>query len=201
MSFDSIKQFEEKIAEFFGAPYAVAVDCCTHGIEICLIHLNVKKIIVPTRTYISIPFLAKKLNLKLEWSENEWQDYYYLHENIIDAAVLWRSNSYISNKFMCISFQFRKHLNLGRGGVILCPDRISYEKLKSMSYDGRNPNIPWRDQNIEEYGLHYYMTPETANLGLKKLQDAINTPPKKWTIDDWPDISKMNVFKNLNNKI
>ena len=31
-----IEQLEHKIAEYFGAPYAVAVDCCTHGIELCL---------------------------------------------------------------------------------------------------------------------------------------------------------------------
>ena len=54
MSFESVKIFENKIAEFFGAPYAIAVDCCTHGIELCLRHQNVSYINVPTRTYISV---------------------------------------------------------------------------------------------------------------------------------------------------
>ena len=36
MSFDTVEQFERTIADFYGAPYAVAVDCCTHGIELCL---------------------------------------------------------------------------------------------------------------------------------------------------------------------
>ena len=66
MSFESIKLFEHKIAKFFGAPYAVAVDCCTHGVELCLRYNNVKKIKVPKRTYISIPFLSSKLNIDLE---------------------------------------------------------------------------------------------------------------------------------------
>ena len=45
-------------------------------------------------------------------------------------------------------------------------------------------------------GYHYYMTPETAQLGLEKLSDAIDTPPKKWTVKDWPDLTKqMEVFK------
>ena len=35
-SFDVITDFENEIAEFFGAPYGVAVVCCTHGIELCL---------------------------------------------------------------------------------------------------------------------------------------------------------------------
>ena len=64
-----------------------------------------------------------------------------------------------------------------------------------MSYDGRLPDVPWRAQDIETYGYHYYMTPETAELGLSKLDDAIKTEPKKWSVEDWPDLSKMKVFQ------
>ena len=39
-----------------------------------------------------------------------------------------------------------------------------------MSYDGRLPDVPWREQNISSVGYHYYMTPETAQLGLEKLR-------------------------------
>jgi hypothetical protein len=119
MSFQVIADFEKEIAKFFGAPYAVAVDCCTHGIELCLRMKKVNKIIVPKRTYLSVPMLADKLNIDLEWSDEIWQDYYFLTDDIIDAAVLWRKDSYIPNTYMSISFQFRKHLSLGRGGVIL----------------------------------------------------------------------------------
>jgi hypothetical protein len=44
-------------------------------------------------------------------------------------------------------------------------------------------------------GYHYYMTPETAELGLAKLPAAISTPPKKWVYKDWADLTKMDVFK------
>jgi len=197
MDFDKVEKFENKIAEFFGSPYAVAVDCCTHGIELCLRYQNFSYINVPKRTYISIPFLAKKLGIGLKWKDENWQDYYYLTPNIIDAAVLWKPNSYIPNTFMNISFQFRKHLALGRGGCILTDNKKVALELKKMSYDGRLPNIPWREQNIETMGYHYYMTPETANLGIEKLPDAIKTKPKQWTINDWPDVSKMKVFNKI----
>ena len=36
MSFKIVKDFENEVANWFGAPYGVAVDCCTHGIELCL---------------------------------------------------------------------------------------------------------------------------------------------------------------------
>tara|TARA_R100000657_G_C4675496_1_gene121168 strand:+ start:1251 stop:1847 length:597 start_codon:yes stop_codon:yes gene_type:complete len=197
MSFNSVKDFETQIAKFFGAPYAIAVDCCTHGIELCLRHQNIKHYSVPKQTYISVPFLANKLGITFEWRDENWQDYYYLGgTNIIDAAVLWRKNSYIPETFMNISFQFKKHLSLGRGGVILCDNEDDAIELKKMSYDGRLPDVPWREQNISSFGYHYYMTPETAQLGLDKLHDAINTPPVRWKINDWPDLSVMKVFNS-----
>ena len=196
MSFKVVEKLENKLAKFFGAPYAIAVDCCTHGLELCLRYTNTKEFSTPSRTYLSVPFLANKLNIKHTWNYIEWKDYYYLTDNIIDAAVLWKENSYIPETFMCISFQFQKHLSLGRGGVILTDNLEAATNLKKMSYDGRLPNIPWRDQDIKTIGYHYYMTPETAQLGLDKFEEATNTTPRQWSINDWPDLTKMTIFKN-----
>ncbi len=196
MSFKVISDFEKEIANFFGAPYAVATDCCTHGVELCLRREKARGIAVPRRTYVSIPMLADKLNIDLVWKDEDWIDYYYLTDNIIDAAVLWKKDSYIPGTYMSISFQFRKHLSLGRGGVILTDDKTAALELKKMSYDGRHPDYSWSTQNITTLGYHYYMTPETAQLGLDKLDLAIKTPPKKWTVNDWPDLTEqMDVFK------
>jgi len=198
MNFEVVSTFENKISEFFGASYAVAVDSCTHGLELCLRHTNETKINVPKRTYLSVPFLAEKIGLKREWRDDDWEKYYtinYGDKRIIDAAVLWEKNSYIPNTFMCISFQYQKHLSLGRGGVILIDNESDYISLKKMSYDGRLPNIPWRDQDIDTVGFHYYMTPETAQLGLDKLQTAIDKPPRQWVVTDWPDLTEMQIFK------
>jgi dTDP-4-amino-4,6-dideoxygalactose transaminase len=196
MSFDVVTEFENKVANFFGSPYAISVDSCTHGLELCLRYEKYDEIEIPCRTYISVPFLAEKLKIKWKWKEENWKDYYYLgNTNIIDAAVLWKENSYIPNTYMCLSFQFQKHLSLGRGGMILLDSKKSYDILKKMSYDGRIPNIPWREQNIDTVGYHYYMTPETAQNGLDKLPTAIETTPRQWDINDWPDLRNMDVFK------
>ena len=196
MSFKVITEFEEKVAHFFGSPYAVAVDSCTHGIEICLRYIGVDEIVVPKRTYLSVPMLANKMNLKLRWKDEDWRDYYEIgNTGVYDAAVLWRGNSYIPNTMMCLSFQFQKHLSLGRGGMILLDNKEARDELKKMSYDGRIPDVPWREQNIDTFGYHYYMTPETAQLGLDKLLTAIETTPKKWVLNDWPDLTTMEIFK------
>ena len=199
MDFNTITEFENEIAKFFGAPYAVAVDCCTHGIELCLRLTNTTKINVPKRNYLSVPYQDDKLGIELEWRNDDWKNFYTLNyddKRIIDAAVLWNKDSYIPNTMMALSFQFQKHLSLGRGGMILCDNEDDAKMLKKMSYDGRLPNTPWREQNIETMGYHYYMTPETAQKGLDKLKDAIETEPRQWVATDWPDLTQMKIFKN-----
>ena len=198
---DTVEQFEKEIANFYDAPYAVATDSCTHAIELCLRHRPPApgiELSVPARTYISIPFTLIKLDLQWKFVDQVWQDYYHIGgTNIIDAAVFFQRGGYIRGNFMCLSFQFKKALSLGRGGAVLCDNLADYEQLKRMSHDGRNIDAPWRDQNIAEIGYHYYMTPETADLGIQKLQYAVPKPTQG--SDDYPYLPNMDVFK-YNNK-
>ncbi|SVB80901.1 uncharacterized protein METZ01_LOCUS233755, partial [marine metagenome] len=49
--------------------------------------------------------MGDKLGIDWDWKEEDWVNYYYLGgTNIIDAAVLWKENSYIPDTFMCLSF-------------------------------------------------------------------------------------------------
>ena len=193
--FEVVQDFEKQIASFFGAPYAIAIDSCTHGIELALRYTKATKISVPKRTYLSVPFLANKLNIELEWRDENWVNYYYVTDNIIDAAVLWKKGSYIPNTMMGISFQYQKHLSLGRGGVLLLDNEEAAVEIKKMSYDGRLPMIPWREQNVSTYGYHYYMTPETALLGLEKFSLVKDLEPKIWSYQNYPYLPDMRVFQ------
>jgi dTDP-4-amino-4,6-dideoxygalactose transaminase len=186
--FDIVDEFERQIADFFGAPYAVSTDCCTHAIELCLRYKNVTQVTVPKQTYLSVPMTAKKIGATVSWIDNRWEEYYNLHSNIYDAAVLWRRNSYVKDSYMCLSFQYRKHLSLGRGGAILLSNKKERDDLIKLGYDGRHRDAPWAEQDINSAGYHYYMTPETAQLGLDKLPDAITSTPKFWTYKDYPNI-------------
>jgi dTDP-4-amino-4,6-dideoxygalactose transaminase len=193
-----VAQFETQIAEYFGSPYAVATDCCTHAIELCLRLLQPEWVACPNHTYLSVPMTFDKLNIGWAFNDAHWHDYYYINNtNIIDAAVYWKKNGYIAGSMMCLSFQFKKHLNLGRGGMILLDNAESYAILKKMRYDGRDDSAPWAEQNIDTMGYHYYMTPETAEAGLLKFQIAKETMPRQWSHADYPDISKMKVFNDI----
>lgn len=194
--YSTVTEFEKQIAEFFGSPFAVAVDSCTHGIELCLRWKKAEFVGSPRHTYLSIPMLHRKLRLSVFWTDYNWEDYYYVYPSIIDAAVLWRRDSYIPDTFMCVSFQFQKHLSVGRLGVILCDNKEAAEQLKKISYDGRLPGIPWREQDVDMIGYHYYPTPESCQIALDKLPEAIKTEPRKWSYKDYPDVSQMKVFKN-----
>lgn len=197
---EKVAEFERLIANFYSAPYAVATDCCTHAIELCLrLETKFKLYTVPKHTYLSVPMTFEKLgtdNYPYSFTDEQWEDYYYIGgTNIIDAAVYWKQNGYIPGTKMCLSFQFKKHLSLGRGGMILLDNYDDYLTLKKMSYDGRLPDVPWSEQDIDMMGYHYYMTPETAQTGIYRFCVAETKEPRNWSYMDYPDLSNMKVFK------
>jgi dTDP-4-amino-4,6-dideoxygalactose transaminase len=196
MSFDTVFEFEKRIAEYFGSPYVISTDSCTHAIELCLRYENPETVSIPQHTYISIPFTLIKCGIDFSWQENYWQDYYNIsNTNIIDGAVYWKIQGYIPGSLLCLSFQHKKQLSLGRGGAILLDNKEKYESLSRMRYDGRDLSRPWAEQDFTEIGYHYYMTPETAQLGIEKLKDINPSQSKTWSWQDYPDLTKLTVFK------
>jgi hypothetical protein len=139
---------------------------------------------------------AMKLGIPFIWNEDlGWTKWYRLgNSKVIDAATFWQKDGYIPFSYMCLSFQHKKHLSLGRGGAILTDNLKSAELLRKMVYDGRTRDRPWAEQNVEVLGYHYYMTPETALLGLINLETAKLTQPRTWTWQDYPDLRTMKVF-------
>ena len=63
-----------------------------------------------------------------------------------------------------------------------------------MAYDFRDRHRGWHDQieSITEMGYHYYMTPETAQIGLEKFPTMNHVTGWKW--GDYPDVSKAPLF-------
>lgn len=195
-----VADFEKLISDYYGSRYAIAVDCCTHAIELCLRLTKPKSVTCPKHTYVSIPMTFEKLNLKWNWSDHQWQDFYYITPNIVDAAVYWQELGYKPGTLMCLSFQYRKHLNVGRGGMILLDDTEHYKQLCKMRYDGRLDNIPWAEQDIDTLGYHYYMTPETAKLGIERFKEVVKVTPKRWSYLNYPNLSNMKVFNHVQHK-
>ena len=170
--FDKILKFEQELAVFTGAPYAIMTDCCTHAIELCLRHDRVREVVMTPYTYLSIPMTMHKLGIKYYYREEEWTGEYQFHgTRIWDSARRLESNMYRAGQMQCLSFGHDKPLHIGRGGAILLDNEQAYQRLIRMRYDGRDLNIsPWATQQTFEIGYHYKPTPEEAVQGIALLE-------------------------------
>jgi dTDP-4-amino-4,6-dideoxygalactose transaminase len=166
-----VKMFEEEIADYTGAPHAISVDSCTNAIFLCCKYFNVNEVTIPKKTYLSVPQSIMHAGGKIKFEDMEWSGIYQLKPYpIYDAAKRLTSNMYIPNTFMCLSFHIKKHLKIGKGGMILTDNSEAAEWFKKVRYEGRN-EVNYVDDNIKLLGWNMYMTPVEAAQGLMLLQN------------------------------
>ena len=192
--FDKIKKFEEELAEFTGAPYAVMTDCCTHAIELCLRHDQVKEVVMTPYTYLSIPMTMHKLGIKYSYNDEEWTgEYSFGLTRIWDSARRMEKGMYRSGTMQCLSFGHTKPLAIGHGGAILLDDKKAYETILRQRYDGRDLTVaPWQDQKTFYVGYHYKPSIEDAVQGVALLQGVKEHNPKPVYVP-YPDLREIEI--------
>jgi len=194
-----VRQFEQALADYTGAPYVVTVDSCTNALFLCLKwHLNYKfhnrYITIPKKTYVSVPMQILHAGFQVIFNDCSWVGYYFLNPYpIIDSAKHFTSRMYVPKTMMCLSFHWQKHLGIGRGGAILTDDFRAYQWFRKARFDGRTEGVPPKDDQVM-LGWHFYMTPEQAAAGLVRMQFLPKDNPDL-PMDDYPDLSKMEIFK------
>lgn len=193
--FDKILKFEQALADFTGAPYAIMTDCCTHAIELCLRYDRVSNCDFTAYTYLSIPMTMHKLGIKYTLVDEQWVGEYQFHNTRIwDSARICRKDMYRAGQLQCLSFGHTKPLHIGRGGAILLDDPDAYRVLLQMRYDGRDLTIsPWQDQQEFRVGYHYKPTPEEAELGVALLEGLKETNPDPVFVT-YPDCRKIKII-------
>lgn len=172
--FEIVQWFEEEVAEYTGAPYAVATNSCTNALFLSCLCTGVegKKVTIPARTYLSVPQSIIQAGGEVEFKEMDWQGIYQLSPfPIYDAAKRLTSGMYIPGTMMCLSFHHKKHLKIGKGGMILCGYKSQAEELKKLRYEGRSIGVPYAVDELGEGGYNMYMTPEEAARGMTLLSD------------------------------
>ena len=164
---DIIDIFERKVATFAGAKYGVSVDCCTNGLFLALKYVGAKGLIeIPKNTYQSVPMTIRHAGCHPHFRHEEWSGMYQLKPYPIwDAATRWRRNMYQGGLHV-VSFQIKKWIPIGRGGMILTDDKEAYDWLIKARYDGRDLSISQWDDDADICGWHMYMTPEDAARGI-----------------------------------
>ena len=192
--FDKILKFEQALAEFTGAPYAVMTDCCTHAIELCLRYNRVREVVMTPYTYLSIPMTMHKLGIKYYYREEEWTGEYRFHgTRIWDSARRLESGMYRPGTMQCLSFGHNKPLAIGHGGAILLDDKIAYETILRQRYDGRDLTVaPWQDQKTFHVGYHYKPSIEDAVQGVALLQGVKEHNPKPVYVP-YPDLRNITI--------
>ena len=50
-----VSMFEECIADYTGAPYALSIDSCTNALFLTCKYFEVNDVIIPSKTYLSVP--------------------------------------------------------------------------------------------------------------------------------------------------
>jgi len=195
--YDIVAEFERQVAEFAGAKYGIAVDCCSHGLFLSLKYLRATGVVtVPANTYISVPMNIMHAGCAVDFESIPWQGMYQLKPYPIwDAAVRWHSNMYQGGLHV-VSFQLKKRIPIGRGGMILTDDEQAYQWLRRARHDGRSPDTPYIDDDIALPGWHYYMTPEDAARGLLLLQNRLADFPDSADYTNYDDLRQRKIFRD-----
>ena len=198
-AFQSVREFEEIVAGYAGSKYAVAVDSCTNAIFLACTYLNVrdKEITIPKRTYVSVPCSIMHAGGKVRFEDKEWRGIYQLKPfPIIDGAKRFRKGMYVPDSYHCLSFHAKKHLKIGRGGMILTNDKTAYEWFKLARFDVREECALHKQESFNVLGWNYYMTPEQASRGIWLMgmmedfnEDLTEDPP-------YPDLSSYSIYKD-----
>lgn len=198
--FDKIKKFEDELADYTGAPYAIMTDCCTHAIELCLRHDNIKECTFTPYTYLSIPMTMHKLGIKYHYYQDnlpkrqQWVgEYKFEFTRIWDSARRLEPGMYRPGHMQCLSFGHTKPLHIGHGGAILLDDQVAYDAIIRMRYDGRDLNIsPWVEQKEFRVGYHYKPSIEDAVTGLALLEGLKEFPVKPHHVA-YPDLRNIKI--------
>lgn len=191
-----VQHFEQLVARHFGAQHGVATDCCTHALELVLRAREIRAPLkVPRHTYMSVPMMLDKIGIDYELVWHEWRDSYELAPGIRDAATVWQPSAHVPGEITCISFQFKKHINIGRGGMILLDDRDLAQRLRRMRHDGRSPDIDQFHDDVTELGYHYYMTPEDAARGILLYHDRGHEQYQAWHWQRYRDLLEFDYFR------
>ena len=162
-----VRDFESYMASFVGRPYAVAVDSCTNALFLCCKYLNVEKVILPCKTYVSVPCAVINCGGRVEFEDYEWCGSYQLKPYpIYDSACKLAKNMYQSGTFCCVSFSANKILKIGKGGMIFTDNQDAVKWFTKARYEGRD-EVSLMEQEVFDFvGWNMYMTPEQAARGL-----------------------------------
>jgi dTDP-4-amino-4,6-dideoxygalactose transaminase len=206
------EKFEQALAAYTGAPYAVAIDNGSNALFLALKYEGIegKEITIPARTYPSVPCEIIHAGGRVKFFDDIYTEggaihpilsgaYRLIGSHVIDSALRFTAGMYLPGMFMCLSFTGPyKHLKLGKGGAILSDDHDAYIWFKRARFSGRRERS-YHDDRFDMLGWNFYMMPEIAARGLLlmgQFYERDGTPKQNDDLElPYPDLSKFKVYK------
>ena len=197
---DVVDLFEKKLAEYGGSKYAVAVDNCTDAMFLCLKYLKAGgEVTLPKRTYVSVPCTVIHAGCKVKFEDIEWSGAYQLNPYPVwDGATRMQRGMYVKDSYYCLSFHRRKHIPIGKGGMILTDDKRAYEWFKVARYEGRHMDKLYKDDYFDMIGWNMYMPPEQAAEGLELFKGIKDHNDDLETSGIHKDLSEFSIYEMAN---
>jgi len=188
--YEVVKRFEQKVANYAGSLYGVAVDSCTNALFLSLFLVRPVFVHLPKKTYVGVAQAVINSGAKIIWEDIKWEGVYRLNPSpIVDSARRFRKGMYENGTLYCLSFHEQKHLPIGRGGMILTNDWMAYQQLRKMRFDGRTEGVPPKEDVFTTHGFHCYMKPDDAARGLM-LMSAVKDDNLDLLETEYPDLSE-----------
>lgn len=198
-----VADFEQRVADWAGAKYGIAVESGTAAIFLSLAYRRFcgarGYITMPKFSYPSVPCSIIHNGFKVEFSDEDWAGEYVLFPlDIWDSALRFSRGMYHGG-LQCLSFHIKKILPIGRAGMILTNDAEAYEWLKKARFDGRSP-VPLQEDNFTQLGWNMYMQPTDAARGIQLFEVMRQKHPDGMedlvvAEQGYPDLSKYPVYQ------
>ncbi len=198
-----VTEFEDIIADYVGAKYAVALNSATNAIFLTFLE---KKLTVSIPSVIPpvVPNALLTSGNKIKFYDNiDWVgDSYILHKfkdyKVVDSAQKLERDQFIKecddNDLMIFSFYPTKPIGSCDGGLIVSNDADKIQYLREMSLNGMSYAENNWDRKIKFVGYKMYMNSIQAKIGLRNFDSY------KYKLDKLRDIrSFYNRQLNLNN--
>lgn len=198
--YDIVTEFEKAIARRVGAQHAVALDSCTNALELALRYVRAGEkgyeVQCPRHTFLAAPMAIRAAGAPVRFVDEEWTGMYRLHPYLIwDSAVQCAPGSYPGG-LMCLSFQYRKPIPIGKGGMVCTNNAETAKWLRRARNLGRDivDGRIYDLNDVTEQGWNRTMMPEQAARGLSLLQFGKGDGTGSWK--DYPDVSVAPFFRD-----
>jgi dTDP-4-amino-4,6-dideoxygalactose transaminase len=173
-------QFEEKIADYVGAKYAVTFNSATSAIFLLLLNKNITVDIPSILPPVVINAIVTSNNKYNFYDDINWVgDSYVLHNfgdyKIVDSAQKLEKNQFKKEcnpeDLMIFSFYPTKPIGSCDGGMIVSDDLNKILHLKEMALNGMSFSENNWDRKIKFPGYKMYMNSIQCDIALRNFEN------------------------------